>query len=221
MPLTPDLKLPESGTARTRPVQFLALCGSLRQQSRSRTLLHAMTLRLPPWATLCLHDSLGSLPLFNPDDEAAPSEPVLRLWNAVEQAEALIIASPEYAHGVTGTIKNALDWLVGFPPFAGKPVAVLNPSHRADHADLALKEILRTMAARLVDGASLRIPVTACELDASQLAMTTPYCGLIDGVFEALQSAVAEEAVLQTVDPNTLACNGQQHPQPPVAEEYL
>jgi len=64
-----------------------------------------------------------------------------------------------HAHGVTGTIKNTLDWLVGHPPFACKPAAVFNPAYQSHHADDALKEILRTMSADLIHGACVRIPV--------------------------------------------------------------
>ena len=168
---------PVSGSG---PFRVLGLCGSLRQHSRSRTLLDAiggMTAAsvAPGSVAFQVFDHLGHLPLFNPDDAESPAAPVLQLWAAVDSADALIIASPEYAHGVTGTIKNALDWLVGHPPFAGKPIAVLNPSHRADHADESLKETLRTMAADLIPGASVRIPVTACDLSAPQMSCASPY----------------------------------------------
>ena len=179
------------------PRRLLALCGSLRHQSRSLALLEAFGHRVPAWSSFEVYRGLGLLPLFNPDEETRPSAQVRRLWAAVDQADALIIASPEYAHGVTGTIKNALDWLVGHPPFAGKPVAVLNPSHRAEHADLALKETLRTMAARLVDGGCLRIPATASELGAAQLALTPPYSTLIDDVWGALRTALADPSHTQ------------------------
>src|SRR4051812_48915818 len=71
-----------------------------------------------------------------PDEESAPAASVLVLHDAITTTDAIIIiSSPEYAQGVTGTIKNTLDWLVGHVPFAGKPVALLNPSRRAEHAD--------------------------------------------------------------------------------------
>ena len=63
----------------------------------------------------------------------------------------MIIASPEYAHGVSGVLKNALDWLVGSDGFAGKPVLILNAAPRARHAIVALREILATMSAQIVD----------------------------------------------------------------------
>ena len=149
---------------------LLALCGSLRTQSWSAALLRATRALAPPDVQINLFDRIGELPLFNPECEADAPAPVHELWNAVAAADAIIIASPEYAHGVTGTIKNALDWLVGCVAFAYKPVAVFNPSFQAQHADAALKETLRTMAATLIDAACVRIPVIGCGLELSAIA---------------------------------------------------
>jgi NAD(P)H-dependent FMN reductase len=92
------------------------------------------------------------LPLFNPDDEsgALPSS-VAALRESVGRSDALLMACPEYAHGVPGAFKNLLDWLVGSLEFPGKPVLLINASARGSHhAQEALCEILRTMSARLL-----------------------------------------------------------------------
>ncbi len=69
----------------------------------------------------------SSIPTF----EADPPGTVNYFRSQVAASDALLIASPEYAHGATGTIKNALDWLVSYEPFAYKAVAVINASPRA------------------------------------------------------------------------------------------
>ena len=61
-----------------------------------------------------------------------------------------MISSPEYAHGVPGTLKNALDWLVGGVEINGKPVALVNASARATYAQASLQETLSVMAARVI-----------------------------------------------------------------------
>lgn len=176
-------------------MKVLALCGSLRKQSRSLALLEATAILAPSQMAFAIFDGLGNLPLFNPDIEHSAPPAVHALWNAVNGSDAIIIASPEYAHGVTGTIKNALDWLVGHIPFVGKPVAVFNPSHRAEHADAALRETLATMNAQLIPDACLRIPATSCELSAKELAS----CQAFSEKIHAALSAIARHP-LQTDD---------------------
>jgi NAD(P)H-dependent FMN reductase len=104
---------------------------------------------------------------------------------------ALLIASPEYAHGVSGAIKNALDWLVGFEPSVGKPVVVLNASPRAHHADDALRETLRTMSAVIVESASVSIPLLGVHLDESTMLTTPPVAAAIRESLCALQRSLA------------------------------
>ena len=70
---------------------------------------------------------------------------------------------------MTGSLKNALDWLVSFEPFANKPVALLNASPRAHHADDALREILKTMFAKLIEAASITVPLLGAELTADEI----------------------------------------------------
>ncbi|MBW8780225.1 MAG: NAD(P)H-dependent oxidoreductase, partial [Burkholderiales bacterium] len=126
-------------------LNVLALCGSLRKASINAALLRVAARLARPEVDIEIADWLGRLPLFNPDledviaDDELPRA-VVALRMAVAAADAIVIASPEYAHGVSGTIKNTLDWLVSFPPFIHKPVAVINASPRAHHADDALRE---------------------------------------------------------------------------------
>ena len=143
---------------------ILAFCGSLRAASMNAALLRA-TARLAPTAIdVRLFDGLASLPLFNPDLEAHTPESASRLRDAVGACDALLIASPEYAHGITGTLKNALDWLVSFEGFVGKRVAIFNASPRSVHADASLRETLITMSATLVDAACLALPLRSTGL---------------------------------------------------------
>ena len=140
-------------------MKILAFCGSLRRISMNAALLRAAARLAPPGTNVQVFDELGSLPLFNPDLEAEPPASVSRLYGAIQGCDALLIASPEYAHGVTGVLKNALDWLVGFEAFVGKPVAIFNASPRSVHADAALREILTTMSADTIEPACLALPL--------------------------------------------------------------
>jgi NAD(P)H-dependent FMN reductase len=172
-------------------MKILALSGSLRANSINSALLRAAARLAPPEVSITVFKGLGELPLFNPDREAEPPDAVVRFRSQVAEADALLIASPEYAHGVTGTIKNALDWLVSYEPFAYKPVAVLNASPRAHHADAALREILRTMAAVIVESASITIPLLGSGLDEAGMVSTPSIAASIRESIGALYETVA------------------------------
>jgi chromate reductase len=171
-------------------IKILGLSGSLRAASINSTLLRAVAKLALPSMEVSIFQGLGELPLFNPDLEAHPPANVTSFFRAVAEADTVLIASPEYAHGVSGTIKNALDWLVGFEPFASKFVAVLNTSPRAYHADLALRETLHTMAANIVEDASIYIPLLGANLDESIIAATPAFAGAIRNSLRAIQVAV-------------------------------
>lgn len=170
---------------------MLALCGSLRERSYSAALLRVCGMLAPVGTHVSLFTGLGDLPLFNPDIEAHPAASVRHFWSAVERADVLLIASPEYAHGITGTMKNALDWLVGFTAFVGMPVAVLNPSAQSTHADAAIKETLRTMAAELIEAACLRIAVNGSRLGDMQIREDARFAGPIAQLHQAIRAHCA------------------------------
>jgi NAD(P)H-dependent FMN reductase len=155
--------------ATAAPRRVLCLCGSLRRVSANRAALQAARELAPASLRLDLYDDLGRLPLFNPDIEAGPlPHAVQELRGAVGRADALLIACPEYAHGIPGAFKNLLDWLVGALEFPGKPVLLLNTSARGSHhAQDALMEVLRTMSARLLsdDPLPVRLPGAGCKTE--------------------------------------------------------
>lgn len=175
-------------------MKILALCGSLRSASINAALLRVASRLAPSHMSVAVFDGMGTLPLFNPDSEASLPQSVIRLHDAVAEADALLIASPEYAHGITGSMKNALDWLVGFEPFAYKLVAVLNASPRAHHADDALRETLHTMAAVIVEPASLTIPLLGAKLDEDGMVNTPAIAALIRESLTALETAIKKRA---------------------------
>lgn len=110
-----------------------------------------------------LYEGLGNLPLFNQDIESDEPRAVMQLQTAICRADAVLFASPEYAHGISGVLKNALDWMVSNGVLVGKPVALWNASPRASHALAALRETLKVMAVRLVEAADLQMLMKAPE----------------------------------------------------------
>jgi chromate reductase len=137
----------------------LALSGSLRAASLNSALLRVAAHVAPANVNIAIYQGLDELPLFNPDIESTDPEPVARLRTRIIAADALLIASPEYAHGITGVLKNALDWMVGNESFVHKPVALLNASPLSVHAIASLREIVTTMSAHPIDVASIAVAV--------------------------------------------------------------
>ncbi len=152
-------------------MRLLAISGSLRTVSSNTTLLRAAALLAPSSASVALYGGLGDLPHFNPDlDTDEPPPAVSDLRRMVGEADGLLISSPEYAHGLAGSLKNALDWLVRSLEFPFKPIAIFNASPRATHALAQLHEVLVTMSACLVDEASLTLPLAGRMMDEQAIA---------------------------------------------------
>jgi chromate reductase len=177
-------------------MNILAISGSLRKASLNTALLRAVARIAPPGIEVVLYRGLGDLPLFNPDIEATEPPPVVALREQILACDALLVASPEYAHGVTGAIKNALDWMVGNETFVNKPVALLNASPRATHAQAALRETLSTMSARLVDEACITVPILGAGLSEDDIVQHADIKAAVLVALSALNVA-AQSATLQ------------------------
>jgi chromate reductase, NAD(P)H dehydrogenase (quinone) len=157
-------------------MRLLAISGSLRRASTNTAALEALAQVAPEGVKVLLYRDLAKLPPFNPDDdveERPKPEPVERLRALIGASDALIIAAPEYAHGVPGALKNALDWLVASETFAGKPVVLINASPRAFHAQASLRETLATMAARVLPEAFAELPLAGKQVTAEEI-LTDP-----------------------------------------------
>jgi NAD(P)H-dependent FMN reductase len=103
-------------------VRIVAISGSLKHTSANSALVQALAAAAP--SEVELWSELGDLPHFTPDDDGGAV--VASLRDAVARADLLLIATPEYAGGMPGSLKNALDWLVGTGELYGKDVAVLS-----------------------------------------------------------------------------------------------
>jgi chromate reductase len=147
--------------------QLLAISGSLRAASINTTLLKAAAAVAPEEVSLHIYDGLGELPHFNPDlDKNPPPAAVDEFRFHLRKSAGVIISTPEYAHGVPGVLKNALDWLVASGEFYGKPVALFSASPRANYAQASLMETLTVMTARVASEACVVVPLLGRDIDA-------------------------------------------------------
>jgi len=182
-------------------VRILAISGSLRAASLNSALLRAVADLAPANVRIELFTGVGNLPLFNPDLEITDLPPVADFLARLLEADGVIIASPEYAHGVTGVMKNALDWMVGSEAFVNKPVALLNASPRATIAQAALKETLTVMSAQVVEAASITLPIIGSNLDQQGIS---GHPSLSTSIREALRAFHTEIVNLQNSKTHTL-----------------
>jgi chromate reductase len=181
-------------------IRFLGMSGSLRDASSNTSLLRAAQMLAGPGLIIDLYDGLGDLPHFNPDLESGRAPlpaPVTNLRRWVAAADGLILSCPEYAHGLPGAFKNALDWLVGSPDFSGTPVVLFNASSRAHHAQAALRLTLKAMSATLIEGASITIPLAGKTASPLEIASDPAFAFAIVDALDVLVGAVLAPDVIQ------------------------
>jgi chromate reductase len=138
-------------------MRILGIAGSLRRGSHNRKLLRAAGDALPPGAELVEWEGLGDLPIFCEDLESSPPAAVRDFLSEVEQADALLIATPEYNASLPGGLKNALDWASRpFPDnvLRDKPSAVIGAStglFGAVWAQAEVRKALKASGAHVLD----------------------------------------------------------------------
>jgi NAD(P)H-dependent FMN reductase len=150
-----------------RRANILAVSGSLQAKSSNGALLHALASMIGERGIVQFSQALHVLPPFNPDLEAqAPPREALEWGAELAAADAVVIATPEYAFGIPGALKNALDWVVGSGEFVHKRVALIGASPLgtgANHALEALDRTIRVMTADVVS--TLSIPFVRTKID--------------------------------------------------------
>jgi chromate reductase len=145
-----------------QPVRILGISGSLQARSANRALLDVARADAPDDVDVLVFDGLESLPHFNPDrDRDDPPAAIAAFRALVRDADGVLIATPEYAHGVPGALKDALDWLVGSGELYGKPVVIVNAAAIADRGVMArgeLERTLRAQGARILASETVLVP---------------------------------------------------------------
>ena len=180
-------------------MRILALSGSLRAGSSNAAVLRAAAAVAPEGVEVVQYEGVGGLPHFNPDLDVEPADATVADFRArLRGADAVLVCCPEYAHGVPGAFKNALDWVVGSGEFVGKPVALINASPRSTLGQASLAETLRVMTADLVDEASiaLKLPGKLTE-GAAGIVADPSLSAALRGSVEALARAAESRRALR------------------------
>jgi chromate reductase, NAD(P)H dehydrogenase (quinone) len=177
-------------------LEILAMSGSLREGASNTALLEAARRVAPVGIAVRMYDGLAGLPHFNPDDDgvdAVAPAPVAELRALVGSADAILMSTPEYAHGLPGAFKNALDWLVSFPDFVGKVVAIVSPSARSIHAPAQLHEVLTTMSARLLTEAPVVIQLPSRDMSPDDITASPDLASRLQSLLSTMRDTVRRE----------------------------
>jgi NAD(P)H-dependent FMN reductase len=166
-------------------VRILAVSGSLQAGSANTALLRVARERAAAGVEVLLFERLADTPPFSPDIDPAPA--AVDEWRGlVSSSDALLIATPEYAHGLPGALKNALDWLVGSGDLYGKRVAILSAephAARAVHARADLGRTLRAQGADVLSSETVAVPTGLRGHEADDP-------GVVAGVDRALKALI-------------------------------
>jgi chromate reductase len=181
-------------------MRVLAISGSLRRDSYNHALLRRAAGRLPAGVELVEFDRLRDIPPYDADleEDGAPApEAVEALREAMHEADAVLIATPEYNHSIPGALKNALDWAsrpAGESALNGTPAAVIGAStgmFGAVWAQAELRKVLGALGGRVLDE-ELPVPHAAQVYAEGQLELSPEQTEALDGLLAQLVGEVEE-----------------------------
>src|SRR3569833_2059023 len=147
---------------------IFAISGSLRAGSSNHTILQYLCGSMTDDINYAIYDGLANIPAFDPGlDNDNPPAAVTDLRQKIAEADAIIICTPEYAYGVPGALKNALDWTVSSGSLSGKPLALITASTGGENAHEAMIKILGALDAKLSPETTLLISFVRTKIDAT------------------------------------------------------
>ncbi len=150
----------------TDKIKIIAISGSTRKNSSNLNLIKAIADLTSETFTISVFEGLSDIPHFNPDlDNENPPEQVISFRRQLREADGIIICTPEYAIGVPGTLKNAIDWTVSSMEFSKKPLALITASLSGEKAHASLLGTLLIIEARMTTDTQLLIQFIKTKVD--------------------------------------------------------
>ena len=171
--------------------RILGISGSLRAASSNNAIMKVVAGMVPDGIEFKIYEGLAGLPHFN-DSEITPPA-VEKFRQLLKEAGGVFICTPEYAFGVPGSLKNALDWTVGTGDFVGKPVALVTASSVGDKAHASLLHTLTAISADIVQGGTLLISFVRSKLNDKGEVSDLPTFQALQSVVNALAKAITEK----------------------------
>jgi NAD(P)H-dependent FMN reductase len=171
--------------------KIFAISGSLRPGSSNHNILRYLEKIVPADVSYFIYDSLAQIPPFDPgNDNESPPQAVSELRSFIANADAILICTPEYAYGVPGQLKNALDWTVSSGSFSGKPTALITASTSGENGHAAMIKILGAIDADLSDDTTLLISFIRSKIDGGGNINDATTADSLKTVFNALLKTI-------------------------------
>lgn len=179
-------------------IKILAISGSLRANSSNEIMIHAVQQMLPDNVELFIYKGLADIPAF--DDAENVPVPITVWRKHLQDTDAVLVCSPEYAFGVPGSLKNAFDWTVGSGELVNKPLALITASTGGDKAHAAWLQIFTALSAKIPEGCALLIQYVRSKLKANgeiaDAATKSAVEQLVTNLLQFIQTQSAQTEVL-------------------------
>ena len=175
-------------------IKILGISGSLRSNSSASAILNVVAGLVPEQVEFTIYNGLAEIPAFN-DSNDIP-ETVSDFIKLISEADGVFFCIPEYAFGVPGALKNALDWTVSSSTaFPGKPVALITAATGGDKAHAAFLLTLKAMSSKIPDGATLLLPFIRSKLNEKNEVKDITTLDSLRNVMETLLHAIGPKSV--------------------------
>ncbi len=176
--------------------KILAICGSTRASSSNLNLIKAIVDLTKDRFVIQIFDSIAEIPHFNPDlDNDTPPRQVAEFRKQLREADGILICTPEYAMGVPGTLKNAIDWTVSSCEFSHKPTALITASSVGQKGHASLMETLKIIETKITNETELIISFVKTKIsndcriiDTKTLEEVQNLLSAFDRIIESSQS---------------------------------
>ena len=154
--------------------KILAIPGSTRQRSTNLSLIIAIAELFRDSLEIEIFRGLAEIPHFNPDlDTEIPPPAVADFRKQLKDSDGILICTPEYAMGVPGSLKNAIDWTVSSMEFSHKPVALITASSSGQKAHLSLLDTLKVIESDIPGDSQLLVSFVQTKVKEDKIADKT------------------------------------------------
>jgi NAD(P)H-dependent FMN reductase len=181
-----------------KKIKILGISGSLRAGSSATALLDIVSKLVPHHVKFKIYSGIGDIPAFYDSPEVPfPAEGFIKL---ITVADGVFFCIPEYAFGVPGALKNALDWTVSTTAFSEKPVALITAASQGEKAHAALLQTLTALGTKINEDATLLISFIRSKLNEKNEIKDIPTLNAIKTVVDSFIQTIDDrnnDAIIQ------------------------